>query len=381
MTKHNNLHFRQPVHSVYGGAQLFSHEVTQKLAKIATKSFQTMAPNAATLCEILQEKYEPIWEEIYQKVTRKLTTEAVEDLRIDFEDGYGSRSEAEEDGHAKSTAMELAKMMKEKNLPPFIGIRIKAFEAKTIKRSKKTLELFLQNLLKETQKNLPENFVITLPKVANKKAAAAFEKYLAVLEKKLKLKAKTLRCELMVETAQAVLEIRSMVLAMKGRCRGVHFGTYDYTASLGIISTFQSMTNPTCDFAKHLMQMNLHDLPVFLSDGATTLMPVGSPEEIKKAWKLSYDNNLNSLRTGFYQGWDLHPGQIPMRYVAIYSIFLKTYQQEKNRSDHFLQKTKQATLTGNQFDDAATYAGLVNFFNRGVDCGALDKSALTFLQG
>jgi len=64
---------------------------------------------------------------VYNRVLEKLKREPVEDFRIDFEDGYGNRPDAEEDGHAESAALEVARGMQEGSLPPFIGIRIKPF--------------------------------------------------------------------------------------------------------------------------------------------------------------------------------------------------------------------------------------------------------------
>lgn len=369
MSKQNNQLLRQPVHTVYGGAHLFTYDVAQKLGNLALKSFETNAPSAKILAQALGENQaDPaLWEKIYSRLLHKLKTEAVEDFRIDFEDGYGPRPEIEEDADAKAKALELARGLKEKTLPPFIGIRVKSFHGATIKRSKKTLEIFLANL----GKNLPENFVITLPKVEDKKEAVALEKFLSALERKLKLKAKSLKVELMVETPSGVQNVRAMVMAMKGRCRGVHFGTYDYTASLDIIAGFQTMDNPVCDFAKHLMQINLNGLPVFLSDGATTLMPVGDQKKVFEAWKLSYANIRSSLRTGFYQGWDLHPAQIPIRYAALYAVFLENDESMSLRLKSFKENQSKANLTGHQFDDAATARGLENYFKRGRYSGAL----------
>jgi len=103
--------------------------------------------------------------EVYYKVINKLKTEAIEDFRIDFEDGYGNRSDEEEDQAAIDAAMEVARGMKEQTLPPFIGIRIKPFTEEMKERGLRTLDLFLGRLSKETNGKLPENFVVMLPKV------------------------------------------------------------------------------------------------------------------------------------------------------------------------------------------------------------------------
>jgi citrate lyase beta subunit len=370
---------RQPVHTVYGGAQIFSSDVASKLSEGALKNLKKFAPNAKDLCKALGENYGDgkLWNTVYSRVEDKLKKEAVEDFRIDFEDGYGNRPDAEEDGHAISCAKEVAKGMKEKTLPPFIGIRIKPFNEERIQRSIRTMDLFLSTLIKETNKKLPDNFVVTLPKVQIKEQAEAFEKALSVLEKKLKLKNKTFKCELMIETPQAIIgfdgrsPMRSFVDAMKGRCTGVHFGTYDYTAGCNITAAYQAMSNPVCDFAKHVMQVSLAGTPIFLSDGATNIMPVGDIDTVHRAWKISYDHIRYSLKTGYYQGWDLHPAQLPIRYAAVFHFFLESFDQASSRLSSFIDKAARATLLGDVFDDAATGQGLLNYFLRGHSSGAM----------
>ena len=117
---------RQPVHTVYGGAHLFSAETARKLGDLALRSLETYAPDAETFAEAVGIKGE-LASTVYDRVRDKLKREPVEDFRIDFEDGYGNRAVAEEDGHAESAAAEVARGMEAGTLPPFIGIRIKPF--------------------------------------------------------------------------------------------------------------------------------------------------------------------------------------------------------------------------------------------------------------
>ena len=102
---------------------------------------------------------------IYNRVSEKLRREPVEDFRIDFEDGYGNRPDEEEDGHAASAADEVAEGMANGTLPPFIGIRIKPFTEELRARSMRTLDIFVSTLLEKSGGKLPENFVVTLPKI------------------------------------------------------------------------------------------------------------------------------------------------------------------------------------------------------------------------
>ena len=385
---------RQPVHTVYGGAHLFSADTPTKMAEIAAKTLQIYAPNGVSLARALSEPENDLWIAVYSRVLAKLKKEAVEDFRIDFEDGYGNRPDAEEDQHALQCADEMAKGLKAGSLPPFIGIRIKPLTPETAERSLRTLDLFLTTFSQKTQGRFPSSFVVTLPKITQASQCAALAKALSVLEKKLKIKAGSIGCEIMVETAQAILDqngscpLPEFVEACEGRCTGAHFGTYDYTASLGITASHQSMSNPVCDFAKHMMQVSLSGKPVFLSDGATNIMPVGphrltSPltpsqkleneEVVHHAWSESYDHIRYSLETGFYQGWDLHPAQIPIRFAAVYSFFLESLGPTQRRLKTFIEKSAQATLSGDIFDDAATGQGLLNFFLRGIACGAITE--------
>ena len=133
------------------------------------------------------------------------------------------------------------------------------------------------------------------------------------------------------------------------------------------------MAHPACDFAKHMMQVALAGTGVMLSDGATNVMPVGAREAVHRAWKLHYGHVRHSLESGFYQGWDLHPAQLPTRYAAVYGFFLESQEAATERLTNFIAKAAQATLVGDVFEDAATGQGLLNFFLRGISCGAISE--------
>jgi hypothetical protein len=134
------------------------------------------------------------------------------------------------------------------------------------------------------------------------------------------------------------------------------------------------MANPVCDFAKHVMQVSLAGLPVMLSDGATNIMPVGDSATVHRAWRISYAHIRHSLETGYYQGWDLHPAQLPVRYAATYAFFLESMALSQERLRLFVDKATKATRLGDVFDDAATGQGLLNHFLRGMSCGAITEA-------
>jgi citrate lyase beta subunit len=388
---------RQPVHTVYGGAQLFKAETARKMGQVALATLREYLPDATALTACLDlPQHGGFARRVHERVVAKLEREPVEDFRIDFEDGYGHRPDAEEDGHAVSTAEQVARGMAEGSLPPFIGIRIKSLSEELFERSARTLELFVTTLLARTGGRLPDNFVVTLPKITSPEQVSALVHMLAVLEQDGGLPAGALKLELMVETPQSLFEPRGglalpvLVAAADGRCVGAHLGVYDYTASLNITAAHQSMTHPACDFARHVMQVSLAGTEVALSDGATNLMPVGphkrqeglalTPAQEKenrdvvyRAWQLAYAHTRHSLELGFYQGWDLHPAQLPVRYAAVYAFFLEGLEAASRRLKGFLEKAAQATLLGDVFDDAATGQGLLNYFLRGLACGALTE--------
>jgi citrate lyase beta subunit len=422
---------RQPVHTLYGGAQLFKSDSTQKIGALAVRNFQEYAPDFVSFARALKlpghdflpesteavkalqfdldnnpEKVRKINEAawlnytVYNKISHKLKTEAVEDFRIDFEDGFGNRPDDEEDATAKFAGEQLALGMAENTIPPFIGIRIKPFTEDLKRRAVRTLDIFLTTLLEKSGGKLPANFVVTLPKVTIPEQVTALVKLLELLENKMSLPENTLQLEIMIETTQSILNTKgesnllALVNAANGRCRGAHFGTYDYTASCDITAKYQSMDHPVCDFAKHMMKVALAGTGVWLSDGATNVMPVG-PHRAEKdgpplseaqktenitvvhgAWKLAYDHIDHSLKHAFYQGWDLHPAQLPIRYAACYTFFLQGLSQASVRLKNFIEKAAQATLVGDVFDDAATGQGLLNYFLRSLNCGAISEDEI-----
>ena len=179
---------RQPVHTVYGGAHLFKADSAARLGALAVRSFETYAPDAATFAGVL-ELPDALAGTIHERVREKITREAVEDFRIDFEDGYGTRPDAEEDGHAVSAAQEVAKGLEAGTLPPFIGIRIKTFSDELHARSIRTLDLFLTTLVEAAGGRLPENFVVTLPKIVVPAQVALLADIFDALEPRLDLPA------------------------------------------------------------------------------------------------------------------------------------------------------------------------------------------------
>ena len=418
---------RQPVHTVYGGAHLFRSDSAQRLGQVAERALVENAPDfvvfaralglprcgelpdvldyATGLRHRLETDAEAVREEnpaawlahtIYTRVQEKLKREPVEDFRIDFEDGYGNRPDAEEDGHAASAATEVVNGMNAGTLPPFIGIRIKPFNEELRARSMRTLDIFVSTLLEKMGGRLPDNFVVTLPKITTPEQVAALADLFDLLEKQSALPSGALKMEMMIETTQSIINSEGrinlplLLQAARGRCLAAHFGTYDYTASCSITAAHQHMMHPACDFAKHMMQVSFAGTGIWLSDGATNIMPVAPRRAaegkqltqdqidenravVRRAWKLHYNHIQHSLIDGFYQGWDLHPAQLPTRYAAVYAFFLESLDAASERLRNFVEKAAKATLVGDVFDDAATGQGLLNYFLRAINSGAVTE--------
>ncbi len=412
---------RQPVHTVYGGANLFKADTCIKMGEIALKNLQTYAPNFVVLAKVLElaghkqlphlesdilalthkldnmpeaaRKQEPAWlaYTVYNKIVRKLQTEPVEDFRIDFEDGFGNRPDEEEDATAITAAQELAKGMQQGTVSPFIGIRIKPFTEDLKHRGARTLDLFLTALLKASNSVLPANFVVMLPKVTIPEQVTTLVRLFELLEKAHQLPKGALQMETMVEATQIIMDeegrnpLLRIIKASEGRCIAAHFGTYDYTASCGITARYQTMDHPVCDFAHHMTKVALAGTGIFLSDGATNVMPIGphrgedlsfeqqaeNRAAVHHAWRTGFQHTMHSLINGFYQGWDLNPAQLPMRYAATYNFFLGSYDDAVFRLKSFVERAAISTLTKDIFDDAATGQGLLNFFLKAMNCGAI----------
>jgi citrate lyase beta subunit len=418
---------RQPVHTVYGGANLFKADTCVKMGDIALKNLLTYAPNFVVLADVLnlkgfidlpssekkidklvkqldrmsekKRRSEPAWlpYSVYNRIIKKLKKEAVEDFRIDFEDGFGNRPDDEEDAAAVNAATELAKGMKNKTISPFIGIRVKPFTEDLKNRGVRTLDIFLTTLLEKTKGKLPNNFVVMLPKVTIPEQVITLIRLFGIIEEKNSLAPGTLKMETMVEATQIIMDeegrnpLMKIIRAGEGRCIAAHFGTYDYTASCGITAKYQTMYHPVCDFAHHMTKVALGGTGIFLSDGATNVMPVApnrgeklskeklkeNTESVHNAWRIGYSHTMHSLINGFYQGWDLNPAQLPMRYAATYNFFLSSYDDAVFRLKTFVERSAISTLTGDIFDDAATGQGLLNFFLKAMNCGAITEEEAT----
>jgi citrate lyase beta subunit len=371
---------RQPVHTVYVPADAFDAATVQSWGRQALEAFDTHAGTPAQLAEALGVPADDLLADVHARVRAKLEQEPVEDLRIDFEDGYGPRPDAEEDAAAVRAARLVAAAVADGSAPPYIGIRIKCMEAAVRDRGIRTLELFLSTLMAEG--GLPEGLVLTLPKVTYAEQVTALVRLLDDFEQRTGLPAGRIGFEIQIETTQAILgpdgraTVALMIEAAEGRATGLHYGTFDYSASCGVSAAYQSMDHPVADHAKAVMQVAAAGTGVRLSDGSTNVIPTGPTEQVHAAWKLHHGLVRRSLARAYYQGWDMHPAHLPTRYVAVYSFYREGLAAAAARLAAYVAKAG-----GDVMDEPATARALSGYVLRGLDCGAVDLAEVTALTG
>ncbi|HEX8868283.1 MAG TPA: aldolase [Lentzea sp.] len=347
---------RQPVHTCYVPAGRIIATTVKDWGREALESIEP---------ELLPE----LPDGVLDRVRAKLVREPVEDLRIDFEDGYGAPEDDVEDMDAESTAHLVSRWLQEGSAPPSIGLRIKSFDTKALReRGLRTLDIFLTAL-----GEVPPGFVITFPKVTSVHQVEVFGEVLDLFGKDLKF-------EIQVETTQSIVDhkgrlaIPRFIKAGKGRVTGLHFGTYDYTAGCGLSAAQQHLAHGACDFARHVMQVSAVGTGVRLSDGSTNVLPVGDQKQ--HGWATHYGLVRRSLEHGFYQGWDLHPVQLVTRYAAVYAFYREGLDADAGRLKSYVQR-----VSGGVLDEPATAQALSSFFLRAVDCGALDPVEVQVATG
>lgn len=370
---------RQPVHTVYVPADKYDARTVPSWGAAAQ---QLLVDHGSTVLQ-LAEAYDvapALAADLHGRIRGKLAEQPIEDLRIDFEDGYGSRPDDEEDAAVVAAARALAESVRQGTAAPFHGIRFKSLEAPTRARGLRTLDLFVETLV--AADGLADGLVLTLPKVTSVRQVEAMVIACGRIEQGLGLPDGRLRFEIQVETPQSILGddgtvlVARMIHAAQGRCTGLHYGTYDYSASCGIAAEYQSMEHPAADHAKAIMQVAAAGTGVHLSDGSTNVLPVGDAAAIRAAWRLHARLVRRSLERGFYQGWDLHPGQLPSRYVATYAFYREGLPTAAARLRAYVHGGDSGYL-----DEPATATALAGFVMRGLDCGAVETDELAELVG
>ncbi|MGH3762073.1 DUF6986 family protein [Actinophytocola sp.] len=361
---------RQPVHTCYVPADKVTGDVAAEWGAAALSALEEHAPRAGAFAEILGLPGE-LAEAVHAKVVAKLSREPVEDLRIDFEDGYGPRLNEVEDADAVRCADLVAGWP---DPPPWVGIRFKSFDTRSLfDRGARTLDLFVTELGRAP--------VLTFPKVTDVAQVSALVELVELLEDRLDLGTGALRFEIQIETTQSIVDsegrlaIPRFIAAGAGRVSGLHFGTYDYTAACGLSAAEQHLAHAACDFARHVMQVSAAGTGVRLSDGSSNVLPVG--DGVHEAWRTHFALVLRSIAHGFHQGWDMHPAQLVTRYAANFVYHLRHAEANARRLRAYVDSQ---TDTG-VLDEPATAQALAMSMRRALDCGALEADDVRRMCG
>ncbi|TFH55740.1 DUF6986 family protein [Glutamicibacter arilaitensis] len=365
---------RQPIHTVYVPGDKYTADLPAAWGANALAS----AGDAAGLAELAAKLNLAEPERLGELVAAKLVSEPIEDLRLDFEDGYGNRPDAEEDAAVIAAADSVSAAVSAGKAPACIGIRFKCFEAPTRARGIRTLDLFITRLLENGP--LPEGLRLTLPKVTTVAQVESMVFLAEKLEQAHGLEEGRIRFEVQVETPQVILAangthpVAQLIASGKGRVSSLHYGTYDYSASLGVAAGYQSMEHPVADFAKDVMQVAVAGTGVELSDGSTNIIPAGDTENIAAAWELHARLVARHLSRGIYQGWDMHENHLVTRYLATFAFFREGLQAAGTRLRNYVHQISSAIM-----DEPATARALARYIHRGVACGAVTADEVTEL--
>ena len=318
--------------------------------------------------------------DVAPRVEAKLAREPIEDLRLDFEDGYGDRGDEAEDAEAVRSPGRSPTPSPPGLAPAFVGLRFKCFEAPTRRRGVRTLDLFLSTLLDHG--GLPDALVITFPKVSTVSQVEAMVAVCEAYEEAAGLPTGRLRFEIQVETPQLILgadgtlPVAAAIEAGAGRVTALHYGTYDYSASLGVSAAYQSLAHPAADYAKEVMQAAVAGTGVMLADGSTNVLPVGSAADVGAAWALHHGLVRRCLERAYYQGWDMHPGHLPTRFIANFAFYREGFGRAADRLSAYVHRSATGIL-----DEPATARALARYLYRGYACGAVDDAELTAATG
>ena len=375
---------RAGIHTLYVGAHRFDDGAVARLGAEARAVFERHAATPRELAKVLGWPSDELSDVVHTRVARKLSHEPIEDIRIDFEDGYGVRSDDEENAEAERAARAVPGQV---GTGVGLGIRIKPLSEELGPRAIETLARFVTTLVRTNGGALPEGFVVTLPKVVVPEQVHTMAALLARLEARLGLPRDAIRLEIMVEVTSSLFSSAGALLLPRyldaggARLVGVHMGVYDYTASYEVPAQLQALDHPACDAVRDLLRVAYGGTGVVLSAGSTNVLPVpadgeSEPAAVARAWSASHAQIRHILARGYYHGWDMHPGQIPVRFATCYRFFREAYPEAARRLRAYLERAVSATDDAAIIDDAATGEAWLTFFRRAHRCGALTTAEL-----
>ncbi len=310
--------------------------------------------------------------EALPRVATVLRRRPVADLRADLEDGYGHRGDAEEDADAAAAGRAVAAMLAGDRAPVRAGPRVKSMERATRRRGLRSLALFTEAFLDADGD--PARLRVTLPKISAPEQVAAFVEACAAIEAHHGIA--PLPVELQIETARGAQRVDELVAAAGARAAGLHYGTYDYSAGLGIAPDQQRADHPAAEHAKHLMQVAGAAAGVPVCDGSSAILPVGGRDQVLAAWRIQARIVRRALELGIGQGWDMHPAMVPARLAVVIAVHRSGVDVVVDRLRAYRRGTSEGVL-----DEPATERALVGFLRRGLACGAIDEAEVGALPG
>ena len=366
---------RQPLHTLYVPADRVARSTVPEFGAEALRLIRTHAPDADAFVDAFGVPAAAA-ERTRTRTLARLDRLPVEDLRVDFEDGYGVRADEEEDRDAEAAARAVLEARADAAGPPRFGLRVKSFDDKDLEaRSLRTLDRFLTTLVEEGG-GVPEGFVITFPKVTDPEQVEAFADRLGELESTLGLTGGTMQFEVQVETPRSVLApdgavaAGRIVRAADGRLRAMHLGVFDYTSSLGLMPWEQRLDHPAADLARQILQVALAGTGVWISDGSSNVVPASdATDDVRAAWRLHAEHVRHSLSGGFHQGWDLHPSHLASRYAAVYGWLLPHLEDAVER----VRAWRRGSAAVGVLDEPATISSLLRYLRLAVSSGAVDE--------
>ena len=378
-------HTRQPVQVLYVPADRVRASTANDHGAEALRLLHAHAPDVGSFADATGIADVFLADEVRARVVTRLVTGPVDDLRVDFEDGYLGRSSDDEARDAVAAARAVARAVEVGEAPPFVGLRVKSFTDGLARRSVATLDRFVGTLL-DRLGHLPDGFVVTFPKIVAVDHVRAFVEVLGSLEAAHGLPEGRLRFEVQIETTPSVLgpdgtiALRAIRDAGAGRIVAAHLGVYDYTAGLGLPPGEQRLEHPACDFVRHLLLVTFAGTEVRLSDGSSNAVPArDTAAELHRVWSTHAATVRHSLAHGYVQGWDLHPSQLVSRYATVYADLLRGFGDVLDRLHRWYSPSVAAT--GTVMDEPATIRRLEAHVQRAVDSGAATADQVTARTG
>ena len=391
----------QPIHTVYVPADQAAPGLSRDWGRRALASLEAYAPTPAELAEALglgagsggpgtgwgpgglELSVDEI-DDAWPLLRRALQEAPIQDLRLDLEDGYGPHTDDEEDAHADAAAEVLLAEAADPIGPRRLGIRHRSLEAATRARAVRTLDRVIGRLASSAD-GVPAGFVVTLPKVIHVDQVRVYVTLLDALEQAHGLPGGSLRFEIQVETPQTILAadgtlpLGPMIDAGAGRVTGLHYGTYDYSAAMGVGAAHQRADHPVALTAKAAMRLAAAGTGIEVSDGSTNRLPVGDSPTVHANWAEHARLVLAAYADGIRQGWDLHPAQLVTRHLTTIVVQRRGLAGKLERLAAYLGAGTAAR--GGELDEPATAQTLAADVVRGVEAGAASRDHVEAATG